>query len=48
MKIFRNFLAFGILALFVEYFSSCESGQDYNDFLVEIDSIAIPETILAI
>lgn len=47
MKITRNFLAFGFLALFSGCFSSCKKDQDYDDFLIEIDSIAIAEPILA-
>lgn len=47
MKIFRNFLAFVLLVGLTGYFSSCEKEEDYNYFLIQTDSISIPETILA-
>jgi len=47
MKIIRNFLVFGFLMGFIGYFSSCHKEEDYNYFLIQTDSISIPETILA-
>ncbi len=37
----------GLVIFLSGYFSSCQKDEDYEYFLIQVDSVSIPETILA-
>jgi len=47
MKTIRNLLIIGLAIYFSGCFSSCQKDEDYEYFIIQVDSVSIPETILA-
>ena len=47
MKKIRTFLIAAFLICFLAYFSSCQKDEDYNYFRIQVDSVYIPESVLA-
>jgi len=47
MKKIRTFLIASLIICFLGHFSSCQKDEDYEYFLIQVDSVSIPETILA-
>ncbi len=47
MKIIQKLMFAGLMIFLSGHFSSCQKDEDYEYFLIQVDSVSIPETILA-
>jgi hypothetical protein len=47
MKKIQTFVIVSLIIYFLGHFSSCQKDEDYEYFLIQVDSVSIPETILA-
>jgi hypothetical protein len=47
MKIIQKLMIAGLMIYLSGHFSSCQKDEDYEYFLIQVDSVSIPETILA-